>query len=430
MKYYTRRSFFKTATSLVAASTLAASSRVLSIGGSKPAEDERNLPEIRWTAGKDEMNFRYDFLNNVETTILYRATPEYGMFSHQPFIVHFKDTLIAAWDNHIRDENGSGQRSSYRFSKDQGETWSQINELFPPLDKEAIAPVAYIGSRTQKLSGFVTVDDKLYALSDVADWAGTSIAQRYSVNHGLLCRRIDANGTLGDIFILGDEDFKPVKGFSSYPAGPSRLVNKIIETFETPGNELQIRFEHDYPDSDDNHRLGEPTNSWKLKDDTWVKLYRDNGIQNPKNALEREASKSRRNYASFSFDNGQTWTAPTRTNFPDCCARTNAGNLPDGQIYVINNLLPLSTKYGGRTLLAISLSENGLVFDRVAMIRFNHPSKRDLEGRAKAEGYQYPHSVVHNNYLWVIYSVNKEDIEVSRISLKELDRLPYYQTDV
>ena len=40
-----------------------------------------------------------------------------------------------------------------------------------------------------------------------------------------------------------------------------------------------------------------------------------------------------------------------------------------------------------------------------------------------ANGYQYPHSVAVGKYLWVIYSVNKEDIEVARIPVAELESI-------
>jgi len=168
--------------------------------------------------------------------------------------------------------------------------------------------------------------------------------------------------------------------------------------------------------------MAEPTAAWRLGDGTWVKLFRDNGKKRAKSLRESEESKSRRNYASFSFDDGKTWTRPTRTNFPDACSRSNAGRLPDGQVYVINNVLPIATKQGGRSLLAISLSRDGLNFDRVAALRFVAPPMR-FEGRSKVIGYQYPHSVVVGDDLWAIYSVNKEDIEIARIPVSELESI-------
>ena len=71
-------------------------------------------------------------------------------------------------------------------------------------------------------------------------------------------------------------------------------------------------------------------------------------------------------------------------------------------------------------MLAISLSRDGLEFDRMAVIRFVAPPTR-YEGKAKGGGgYQYPHSVVVGESLWVIYSVNKEDMEVARVPLSQL----------
>ena len=44
---------------------------------------------------------------------------------------------------------------------------------------------------------------------------------------------------------------------------------------------------------------------------------------------------------------------------------------------------------------------------------------RCYEGKAKSIGYQYPHSIVVGASLWVIYAINKEDIELARIHLAE-----------
>ena len=89
--------------------------------------------------------------------------------------------------------------------------------------------------------------------------------------------------------------------------------------------------------------------------------------------------------------------------------------LPDGQIYIISNIDP----DGARDPLAISLSKDGLNFDRVALIRRDAPEMR-YEGRWKAEGFQYPHSLVLGENLWVIYSVGKEDVQVTRILISEI----------
>lgn len=381
---------------------------------------DRQTPVIRWTAASDEMGFRLNLLENTETHTLYTGTPETGTFSHHSHICYYKGVLFATWDNQVNDENASGQCGLFRRSTDQGTTWSDVEELFPPPDKRIPASEAFIGTRFMTSNGFAVLDDKLYAVTDVAEWSGPDVEGKKRVPIGRLCRTVDVNGNLGEPFWLNEVAPKPADGFPFFPVGALSLVEKLNTYFMQPGNELQLDFSTKKPLSDDKHRLTEPVPSYSLADCTWVRLYRDMGHKDALTQKEKEKSKSRRNYASFSYDNGLTWTVPARTGIPDACARSNAGKLPDGQVYVINNIIPMNPGgLGGRSMLAISLSKDGLEFDRVAIIRFIPPPLR-FKGLEKTIGFQYPHSVVVENNLWVIYSVNKEDVQVTKIPLEEL----------
>ncbi len=387
----------------------------------------KEIPVVQWTANRDEMNFRYNFLENTKTITLYTATPETGTYNHSNYIFYFQGVMFAVWSNHLIDEGASGQRILMSRSTDQGKTWTAFEELFPPMDRQVPSSEAFIGTRTQGPKGFAIVDNNLYAVSGVSDWGGTDIAHRIRIRKGYLARTVGSDGTLGEPFWMRKDPVQPKKGFPQYPVGNPMLIEKIKQYLQFPAIGTQFYFtDLKAPPtvSDDDHKLVEPTPAWKLKDGTWVKLFRDAGFEHLPNLTREqyEESKSRRNYATFSFDDGITWTTPTRTSFPDACARSNAGKLPDGQVYVINNVLPLSTKKGGRSLLAISLSRDGLNFDRVAVIRFIPPVKR-FKGRAKSIGFQYPHSVIVVDNLWVMHSINKEDIEVTRIPLNELYKI-------
>lgn len=129
-----------------------------------------------------------------------------------------------------------------------------------------------------------------------------------------------------------------------------------------------------------------------------------------------------RNYSGFlhaciSTDGGQTWSNPVQTNFPDSTARTSAGNLPGGSAYIINNAMP---KQFDRSLLTIALSSKGSLFDRAFLVR-GEPTKRRFDGKNKLDGWQYPHTVIWNDHLYVAYSINKEDVGLTRIALEDLD---------
>ncbi|QXD25718.1 exo-alpha-sialidase [Opitutia bacterium ISCC 51] len=380
-------------------------------------------PVVRW-AIQDEPEFRYHFLEKTKTTNLLYATPETGTFNLHGFLRYYKGVLFASWDNQARDENTAGQHGVFRYSTDEGKTWSKQKRLFPPLADYVPASVAKIPKPFQTSQGFAEVDGKLYAVTCVDRALREKVYRFNEVSRtriGLLACEVRVDGTVGPVFWLSDESPKPETGYPSIPAGNPSLVAKLNAYFKEPANLPQLLFRpRQWPDSDDEHRMTEPTQPWRLDNRTWVRLYRNQGTVHATTRAEIEASRPRRHYASFSFDDGKTWSAPTRTNFPDTGARANSGQLPDGQFYVINNPLLMSARQGGRQMLAISLSKDGLIFDRMAVIKFGTPSQR-YEGKSKgAGGFQYPHSEVVGKHLWVIYSVNKEDVEVTRIPLAEL----------
>jgi len=135
--------------------------------------------------------------------------------------------------------------------------------------------------------------------------------------------------------------------------------------------------------------------------------------------LLRDARRSRYLYRAISKDAGRTWTAPVRTNYPDATSKNIAGRLSNGWFYLINN-----PNQSGRDPLAISFSRDGWTFERPVALRLNPPQQRH-PGRAKGpNSFQYPHTVEHGGSLWVIYSTNKEDIEISEYPVESFGLPP------
>jgi hypothetical protein len=115
-----------------------------------------------------------------------------------------------------------------------------------------------------------------------------------------------------------------------------------------------------------------------------------------------------------SRDNGGTWSEPVVTDFSDCDAKFHFGRLPDGRFYYVGN--PLA---GSRTPLVLSLSRDGVHFDRHYILGDTHYERR-RRGWAKGGEYGYPHSMIHDGQLYVIVSRQKEAVEVLRVALAEL----------
>lgn len=130
--------------------------------------------------------------------------------------------------------------------------------------------------------------------------------------------------------------------------------------------------------------------------------------------LFRDASKSKYLYHSISNDHGNTWSAPVRTNYPDATSKNYSWRLSNGWYFLINN--PNQKK---RDPLAISFSRDGWTFEHPMALRKDAPPLR-FPGRAKqSDSFQYAHAIEHGGSLWVIYSVNKEDIQVSEFKLSD-----------
>lgn len=373
---------------------------------------------LEWTAFDN--SFKFDKIPGVKFQTLYFADNKTGSYSHHQHIIYNKGVVYAVWDNHIQDENGSGQRTLYRYSKDEGKSWSDLLELFPSFDEFVPLQTRYMESLYVQSSGYAYAGERLFYIAAVNEWRGDKVASRKKHTFGRIIREIRPDATLGPIMWATENPPEPRPGFEKYALAPKSLVDSLKAYVAQPGCELQLAYTGNQP-SVDNHGMGEPTISWETQYGFWVRMFRDSGLKSSKSFEEKERSKTRHNYVAYSYDNGKTWTRPVVSSFPDACARTNVGRLPNGNVYVINNLLPLSTKYGGRSMLALSLSQDGLIFDRAYMLRFVAPEKR-FEGKSKSIGYQYPHSVVVGDKLLVLYSVNKEDVELATIPIKSLEK--------
>ena len=69
--------------------------------------------------------------------------------------------------------------------------------------------------------------------------------------------------------------------------------------------------------------------------------------------------------------------------------------------------------------LVLTLSEDGKIFDQAYAI-CAEPTVPRFEVGGSSDGYQYPDAVVIGDSLWVIYSVNKQDISISKLNWREL----------
>ncbi len=122
-------------------------------------------------------------------------------------------------------------------------------------------------------------------------------------------------------------------------------------------------------------------------------------------------------WVTMTRDGGETWSPLVQ-----CKSLTYGGakiwaqRLDNGQYALVYN----PTDSMARHPLSIATSDDGILFDHLANVHGEAPPKR-FWGREKRPGPQYVRGIVEGNGnppgddLWVVYSVNKEDLWISRI---------------
>lgn len=108
---------------------------------------------------------------------------------------------------------------------------------------------------------------------------------------------------------------------------------------------------------------------------------------------------------TFSRDNGRTWSAIHRTNFPDATSKFFVHRTSRGYYVMVSNSNPRR-----RDPLTMAISQDGLVFNRL----FQLVGGRHVD---------YPHIIEHDGHLLVAFSGAKQTMEVMKVSLDELERL-------
>ena len=83
---------------------------------------------------------------------------------------------------------------------------------------------------------------------------------------------------------------------------------------------------------------------------------------------------------------------------------------------MVNNAID---ELSDRDPLSIAIMNKDYEFSWVGNIKYDAPKVR-FEGASKYPGFQYPSAVTTQKFLWVVYSVGKEDIEVARIPISSL----------
>ena len=339
-----------------------------------------------------------------ERSTIYKGNAETWAYSHHQAITKFGDRFVVSWSNGFLHEDYVGQEVHCACSAD-GIEWSPPRIIVnTPVESKLVRNNAGLYAANGSLYSYVCVAKDygrdvsppgmsslkkqhihldVYVTSDMENWTHHENicpnvylfeAPRMTLGGKLMCCGFDLADRHGMILIWDDP---------SDPAAPPRVV--------------------DIPESSDG--VFPEQGTWYQTDDGRIWMY------------QRDQTMSGRLGLTWSDDEGNTWSDLLRTDFPNTYSRAFAGRLGDGRFYIAGNNYD---RFLDRDHLLIALSDDGYVFDRQYVLIEGDTTRR-INGRHKENGYHYPNCYADGDRLFVVYSVNKEDIEVGILDTTKID---------
>ena len=311
-------------------------------------------------------------------------------YTHHPSVIYFKGKFIAIFSNGVKGEDDPGQRILISRSADFV-NWSAPEILKePPVHEEipyTLTPGGIIEAEG-KLVVFYTENNlgrshiNLYAISS-AD--GISWTEPVDLKIRLYPSHAPMKLSSGRLIMTGNTNFY-------YTDDKTALSGWIKSSYSEPEKVYDAK-------------LVEGA-ILEIKGKSLYTLFRSTG----------------KTYDGFlwqtsSNDSGKSWSTPVKTNFTDNNSKSYLGQLPDGRYYYIGT--PDTLHNGKRTPLVLSVSSDGLRYDKNYILADDSYQMR-YKGKWKDGEFGYPYAMIHKNMMYVIFSRQKEDLEIVRFPLSDL----------
>ena len=337
-------------------------------------------------------------IGNVETFKIFTAAEGTDHYANGVVMTEFKGTLYCMWQSSPMDEDTDDTWVAYSRSTDGGRTWCKPEALAVPSATDYCTSGGWL-VRGNTLTAFIDLWQKgltprggrtyFMTSTDGSTWSPLKpvLMADGSVMQGVLEQdpyRLKDGRLVGAAHFMPGLHICPV--FTDDPNGVSGWRKATFEAEDKGKTSREI----------------EPS-QYVRPDGTIVMLFRDQ-------------SSSFRKLASYSTDSGVSFTKPAITDYLDGRTKQCAGNLPDGRAFMVS--CPSGSKE--RWPLVLQLSKDGRTFNETITLRTKEevPPQR-YEGRYKTLGYSYPKAFCSGSKLYIGYSVNKEDVECTIVTLNQ-----------
>lgn len=341
-------------------------------------------------------------------------------YAHHAFITHFCGKFRAIWSNGTCTEDDFGQRVMMAESCD-GEHWENIRPVVTPEmlgNRKAILTAAgfYIhGNMLHVYYGYFSYarnalredggrpladaghENTMLGVVSTADCCAWSEPKKLGIcmvaNHG---PQATASGRL---IISGNTVFP----YTDNPNGTEDY--RITGIYGNAFTDTVVR------DDSESIRYVSDFNGWKDR------LICEGSFFQTDDCILHMMLRSNAGYlwCSESSDDGETWSVPFKTDFINDGSKFHFGRLPDGRFYCVSN----ARLSGDRNPLELHIAQDGENFHTYYVLR-DEPYEMKSPDLRKGGLYGYPHTLIHEGYMYVIYSKRKEVIEVTKFNLEQL----------
>jgi len=344
-------------------------------------------------------------------------------YNHAPMLAYWNNAFYLEYLSNPVGEHIAPGQTLLQSSKD-GYNWSTPVVIFPPYKipdgfvkagKTDTARNSYAVMH-QRIGFYTSKSKRLFALA----YYGIALAKGDDPNDGngigRVIREIKVDGSFGPIYFLRYNHSFNEKN-TSYPfyksSNDKGLVTACDEILNTPLLMMQT-----VEEGDRNDPLIPLQKDFKAFN--YYHLPNGNVVALWKYAL-----------TSISKNEGKTWQYnPTRApGFVNANAKIWGQKTSDGKYATVYN--PSEFRWP----LAISVSDDGLRYKNLLLVNGEITSLR-YGGAYKSYGPQYVRGIQEmdgtppNGKMWVTYSMNKEDIWVSKIPVPVKDKVTTHVNDV
>lgn len=368
-------------------------------------------------------------------------------YNHAPMLAYWKGRFWMNYVTNVVEEHGTPGKTGFLSSKD-GYQWENPYTGFP-VERlpEFKPPPRYFGGRELEIQpegtetvmhqrmGFYLAPNGVFLTSGFYSYCPNV---RWGPNRGQglgrVVREVREDGSLGPIYFIRynrhagwDETNTP---FSFYTESGDEAFVEACESL-LADKRMTLQWWEDDRGEDGFFTLDIPKDL-SISDLTFGPIPEDDVEYIEPKALsyyERPDGVTvgvlKSELALLSEDDGQTWTRG-RHHFPEAAAKIWGQRMDNGRYVLV--YCHSATKRNRFPLVAVT-GDDGYAFDNLLALHVEVPPMR-YRGVNKGLGPQYIRGIMPGNgnppgdELWLTYSVNKEDLWVSRVQVPIVGSVP------